>query len=62
MGTAENALNSALGADFDPAALTDGFGGLRGLMDLTLFGLTNESISPTTKPNCSPRRGNPSLS
>lgn len=41
MGTAENALNSVLGADFDPAALTDGFGGLRGLMDLTLFGLTD---------------------
>ncbi len=41
LGTAENSFNSLLGTDFDPAALTDGFGGLRGLMDLSLLGLTD---------------------
>jgi hypothetical protein len=41
LGTAENAFNSLLGASFDPATLTGGFGGLRGLMDLSLFGLTD---------------------
>jgi hypothetical protein len=42
VGTAENLFNSVLGADnFDPAVLTDGYGGLRGVMDLSLFALTD---------------------
>jgi hypothetical protein len=41
-GTAENLFNSVLGADnFDPGVATDGFGGLRGVMDLSLFAVTD---------------------
>lgn len=42
VGTGENVFDSLIGADnFDPAALTGGFGGLRGIMDLSLFALTH---------------------
>jgi hypothetical protein len=42
IGTGENVFDSLVGADnFDPAALTGGFGGLRGIMDLSLFTVTH---------------------